>query len=135
MPPSCVGISPAANEGAVFQMTPLAGVLAGTRLEPLITMNVFCAIVELPFAVVTEVIVDVPDLGCVIEPDPVSVQVVLLGLRAKLALSDPVAPLKIPVPPVMVQGRLVGALLKRLNTAEKDATKLSVALKVKVNAP
>src|SRR5580700_3094487 len=116
-------------------MTPAAGVLAGTRLEPLITIKVFCAIVVLPLAVVTEVIVEVPALGCVMEPEPVNVNVAPLGLRAKLALSDPVAPLKIPVPPVMVQDKMVGASPKRSNSAEKEATKLSLALKANVNAP
>ena len=38
-PPSCVGINPEAKEGALLQMVPLAGVLAGTRFVPLITMK------------------------------------------------------------------------------------------------
>jgi len=55
-PPSSVGISPEAKEGAVLQIVPLAGVLAGTRSVPLITIKVFWAITGPALAVVTDVI-------------------------------------------------------------------------------
>ena len=51
-----------------------------------------------------------------------------------MAARDPVAPLNIPVPPVMVQGKLSGVLMK-LDASENDAMKLSFALNTNVNAP
>src|SRR5580704_2399859 len=40
-PLSCVGINPEAKDGAVLQITPAAGVDAGTRFTPLISTYVF----------------------------------------------------------------------------------------------
>src|SRR5580658_1281716 len=56
-PPSCVGISPFRNSGALLQITPAAGVVAGTRFVPLISTHVFGAITAAsPVALNTPVI-------------------------------------------------------------------------------
>src|SRR6202044_2666591 len=91
-PPSCVGIWPLAKEGAVLQMTPAEGVLAGTRFVPRITIKSFCAIVGLPKAVSTEVIVGIPGAGWINVPEPVSANVPSL-FNVMFAARVPVAPL------------------------------------------
>lgn len=53
--PRSLGMRPEANSGASLQITPLGGVVAGTRLLPLIAMNVFWAISGPPEAVLTPV--------------------------------------------------------------------------------
>src|SRR5437868_14613533 len=47
-------MSPAANDGAVSQITPSGGVVGDTRLAPRISIHVFCAISGPPPAVFTE---------------------------------------------------------------------------------
>ena len=63
MAPNCVGIWPEANDGAVLQIMPAAGVVAGTRFAPLITIKVFCAMLGPPLAVPTEVMTEAPPVG------------------------------------------------------------------------
>jgi hypothetical protein len=52
----------------------------------------------------------------------------------RVAASDPDAPLKAPVPPVMTDGRLI-VWPNKLNVKEKEATKLSLALSTNVSSP
>ena len=46
---------PEANSGALLQVRPLAGTLLGTKFEPWITIQAFCAISPPPLATVTDV--------------------------------------------------------------------------------
>ena len=54
--PMFVGSCPVANAGALLQLTPAAGDVAGARFVPLITIHVFCAMPApvAPSAVTTE---------------------------------------------------------------------------------
>src|ERR1700733_10120681 len=100
--PSCVGIWPLANEGAVLQIMPAAGVFAGTRFVPLITIKVFWAMFEPPLAVLTEVITEPPPVAPVAaasvtvqETPPIEIvtlkaTLALLGAATRVRLPDPV---------------------------------------------
>ena len=100
IPPNCVGIIPEANSGALLQNTPPAGVLAGTRLVPWISIQPFGAIALGPHAVLTAVMTGVPAAGCVTVPLMVS----WLLSEESVTVAVPLAPLKAPVPPVIVPG-------------------------------
>jgi hypothetical protein len=111
--PNCVGISPLANEGAVLQINPAAGVFAGTRFEPLITIKVFCAMFDPPLAVLTDVITEPPPVVPPFAPASVTAKEIpameivtfngpleLFAAAASVTLPDPVPEL---APGIVIQ--------------------------------
>jgi hypothetical protein len=87
-----------------------------------------------PKAVFTDVIIGTPDGGWVIVPEPVKLNVLPSAFKVRFAAREPVAPRKMPVPPVIVEGRLTEEILKTLGKTN-EALKLSFALKTNVSMP
>src|SRR5947209_16423985 len=110
MPWRFVCILPEANSGALLQTTPVEGVLAGTRLVPLITVHELGAISLPPNAVVTSVMRGRPVAPVVTAPLPVKVTEVPSGETEIFTVTEPVAPAYAPVPPVITSFRLGGGL-------------------------
>src|SRR5579872_5103712 len=121
--PSCDGIMPWLKLAALLHVTPAAGVLAGTRLVPLICNQVLSAITDCPKAVFTEVMMGAPAAAVVMVPEPCAVKAPEL-FWPSVRVNDPVAPANAPVPPetvtVMVSPRLlkpVGVKMLMLSVA------------------
>ena len=133
-PASSVGIWPFAKSGALSQVTPPAGVSAGTRFVPLIVIQVFSAIFGPPYAVVTEVMTGLPAAAAVMVPVPL-IMPLLAPKEGKLSVNVPVAPFQAPTPPVTTPVTVCGMGLFEIamNTLKLSAPgrKLKVAVPLK----